>query len=109
MLLIKKMKYNEIERLQQLAGIITEIKVNNPHQKHKLNSGDENDIKIWIRSVRPEEYRDEILKSLRTQSMGYLIDEYNGTWSLISFIDEKTGKPEEEKYWWTDDEIEEIK
>jgi len=24
------MKYNEIERLQQLAGIITEIKVNNP-------------------------------------------------------------------------------
>ena len=27
----KQMKYNEIERLQQLAGILTEIKVNNPN------------------------------------------------------------------------------
>jgi len=40
MLLIKKMKYNEIERLQQLAGIITEIKVNKPKSliKGKLYS-----------------------------------------------------------------------
>jgi len=187
MLLIKKMKYNEIERLQQLAGILTEIKVNkptklryseiivngeeklqiegckyyghyanrgeligikeferkvlnirniphklhntfiyapieyfqkvsslteikvnNPHQKYKLSTGDEQDIKVWKRSVNPDEFRDEIYKSLVSQRQQHLLDEWGGTWSLISFIDEETGKPEDEKYWWNDGEIEEI-
>lgn len=63
----------ETNRLQQLAGIITEIKVNNPLQQYKLYSSDgvnemiilkgtENEIKqlLWdkiIKDDRPGDYQ----------------------------------------------------
>jgi hypothetical protein len=90
-------KLNEVARMQQLAGIITEIKVNQPIIKAKFRYGDEEDILVYKKGVNYEDHEDEINSSLT----GYFEDPEEVTWSLISVPSWNYGK----KYWWNDEEI----